>query len=123
MTDGENNDGAISMGQAIKLASDENIKIYTIGVGSPNVFFKMIAMTAPGVDEAAMKELAKTTKGQYFRAENTADLHKIYQFIDKLEPTSQDQNFIQETTDLFYIPLLLAIVLSMIIFYFVRGVK
>ncbi len=123
LTDGENNDGAISMGQAIKLASDENIKIYTIGVGAPNVFFKMISMSAPGVDEQAMKELAKLTKGQYFRAEDTAGLQKIYQIIDELEPTSQDQRYIQEATDLFYIPLLIAVVLSMLMFYLLRGGK
>ena len=79
LTDGENNDGSLSLGQAIKLASDEAIKVYTIGVGSPNIFFKALAMTAPGVDEVAMKALAKATKGQYFRAEDTADLQKIYE--------------------------------------------
>ena len=123
LTDGENNDGSISMGQAIKLAQDENIKTYTIGVGAPNVFFKMITMTAPGVDERAMKELATITKGQYFRAENTAELQKIYQVIDKLEPTSNDERFIQETTELYYIPLLLAVILGMIISYALRGTK
>lgn len=123
LTDGENNDGSISMGQAIKLAQDENIKTYTIGVGAPNVFFKMIAMTAPGVDEQAMKQLSSITKGQYFRAENTAELQKIYQVIDKLEPDINDERFIQETTELYYIPLLLATILGMLIFYTLRGAK
>lgn len=123
LTDGENNDGSLSLGQAIKLASDENIKTYTIGVGSPNIFFKALAFSAPGVDEVAMRELAKVTKGQYFRAENTADLQKIYQIIDELEPTSQDQRYIQETTELYYIPLLLACFTGMFIFYILRGVK
>ena len=80
-------------------------------------------MSAPGVDERAMKELAKITKGQYFRAEDTAGLQKIYQIIDELEPTSKDQRFVQEAKDLFYVPLLLAVVLSMLIFYFMRGAK
>ena len=123
LTDGENNDGSLSLGQAIKLASDEDIKVYTIGVGAPNIFFKALAMTAPGVDEVAMKALAKVTKGQYFRAEDTAGLQKIYQIIDKLEPTTDEQRFIQETTELYYIPLLLACFVGMIIFYILRGVK
>lgn len=123
LTDGENNDGSLSLGQAIKLASDEDIKVYTIGVGAPNVFFKALAMSAPGVDEVAMKALAKVTKGQYFRAENTDELQKIYQIIDSLEPTSDDQRFIQETTELYYIPLLLACFIGMFIFYILRGVK
>ena len=123
LTDGENNDGSISMGQAIKLAKDENIKTYTIGVGAPNVFFKMIAMTAPGVDEQAMKELAKLTKGRYFRADNTAELQKIYQIIDQSEPTLNDERFVQETTELYYIPVLLATLLGMLICYALRGTK
>lgn len=123
LTDGENNDGSISMGQAIKLAKDENIKTYTIGVGAPNIFFKMLSMSAPGVDETAMKELAKITKGQYFRAENTASLQKIYQIIDEMEPTSDDDRFIQKTTELYYVALLVAVFVGMIIFYGLRGVK
>ena len=111
------------MGQAIKLAQDENIKTYTVGVGAANVFFKMLSMSAPGVDEVAMKELAKITKGQYFRAENTAELQKIYQVIDKLEPTVNDERYIQETTELFYIPLLVATILGMLMFYVLRGAK
>ena len=123
LTDGESNDGSTSMIQAIKLAADENIKVYTIGVGAPNVFFKMMSLMAPGVDEKAMKDLAQVTKGQYFRAESTSDLQQIYKLIDKLEPTSQDQKFIQEATDLFYIPLLMAVLMGMIIFFFMRGSK
>ena len=123
LTDGENNDGLTPMGQAIKLARDEGIKIYTIGVGAPNVFFKMISLSAPGVDERAMNELAKLTEGQYFRAENTSELQKIYQIIDKLEPISNDERFIRETTELYYIPLLLAVLLGLSMFYVLRGAK
>lgn len=123
LTDGENNDGSLSLGQAIKLASEEDIKVYTIGVGAPNVFFKAIAFSAPGVDETGMKELARLTEGQYFRAENTAGLQRIYQIIDELEPTSDDQRFIQETTELYYIPLLVACFIGMFVFYVLRGVK
>ena len=109
LTDGENNDGSMSLGQAIKLAADEQIKTYTIGVGSPNVFFRMLSLAAPGVDEQELKALAQVTEGRYFRAENTADLQKIYDLIDRLEPSNHDERYVRETTELYYIPLLLAI--------------
>ena len=38
LTDGENNDGSLSMAQAIGLAEKEGIKIYTVGVGSDRNF-------------------------------------------------------------------------------------
>ena len=116
LTDGENNDGSLSIGQAIKLAAEEGIKTYTIGVGSADIFFKMLSLSSSGVDEQALKLLAKATKGQYFRAENTADLQKIYQLIDTLEPTSNDERYIKETTDLYYLPLLLAIATMFVAF-------
>ena len=117
LTDGENNDGSLSLGQAIKLAQDEKIKIYTIGVGKPGGFFgSLMGITLggnSGLDEAGLKALAAATKGTYFRAEDTAGLQKIYDTIDKLNPRLNDDRFIQETSELFYIPLLAAVLLSM----------
>lgn len=116
LTDGENNDGSLSLAQAIKLARDEKIKVYTIGVGSPEGYFSSfmgIQLGAPqGLDEAGLKELAEATKGTYFRAEDTGTLQKIYQTIDQLEPRLHEDKFVQETRELYYIPLLAAIFLN-----------
>lgn len=113
LTDGENNDGSLSLGQAIKMAADEGIKTYTIGVGSPNIFFGMLRLAAPGVDERELKLLAEATEGQYFRAESTADLQKVYDLINQLEPTDGDARYVRETTELYYLPLLSAIILGL----------
>ena len=121
LTDGENNDGSLSLAKAIKLAADEGIKIYTIGVGSANTFLKMFSLASSGVDEQGLKQLAQATKGNYFRAESTSDLQKVYQIIDTLEPTSNDERYIKETTELFYIPLLLAIITSFVLAFVYRG--
>ena len=123
LTDGENNDGSLSLGEAIKLAADENIKTYTIGVGSPHVFFNMLSIARPNVDEQGLNLLAKTTQGQYFRAENTSDLQKIYQLIDKLEAASNDERYIKEITELYYIPLLMVLLMLAIVIYFLKGAE
>ena len=120
LTDGESNDGRIPLNQAIKLAADEGIKIYTIGVGSTNEFFRMLSLSNPGVDEQALSALSDITKGQYFRAESTSDLQKIYQLIDKLEPNQKDDRYIRDTTELYYIPLLIAIISSLIFAYVLK---
>ena len=113
LTDGENNDGSLSLAQAIKLAKDEGIKTYTIGVGSPNIFFQMLALSPQTGDDKGLKELARQTKGQYFRAESTSDLQKVYDLIDKLEPTQGNENYIRETKDVFYLPLLGAVLVGL----------
>lgn len=124
LTDGENNDGSLSMAEAIKLAAQENIKIYTIGVGSPNLFFKMLtAVGLQGIDESELKDLAQMTKGQYFRASSAQDLQKVYQMIDALEPATEEERFIQEVDEIYYIPLLAAWILALIAVFMQRGRK
>ena len=112
LTDGENNDGSLSMQDAISLAEDENIKIYTIGVGNESAFIDSIFGIQFGIarnsalDEKSLKELAQKNKGRYFRAKDTQSLQKIYNEIDKLEPSLNQEQFVRETKELFYLPLL-----------------
>lgn len=126
LTDGENNDGSLSMPEAINLAKNENVKIYTIGVGAEasfiDSFFGMqIGFGNSGLDEASLKQLAQDTQGRYFRAKDTQSLQQIYNAIDKLEPSENNEQFSVETKELFYIPLLLAAILAFIMF--LRGPK
>lgn len=116
LTDGENNDGQLSLPQAIRLARDEGVKIYTIGVGTDSGFAASLMGFqiggGSGLDERSLKEIAQETQGRYFRARDTQSLEKIYAAIDDLEPTDEDQQFVQETYDWFYVPLLLAWLLT-----------
>ena len=119
LTDGENNDGSVSLPQAIKLARDEGVKIYTIGVGSDRAFSASflgirIGGGAPGLDEESLKEIAAETKGRYFRAKDTASLEKIYEAIDALEPSQSEGQVIQEVYEWYYIPLILAFLVALI---------
>lgn len=128
LTDGENNDGSLSLAQAVKLAADEKIKVYTIGVGSPRNFFGSFMGLAlggntAGLDEQGLKDLAAATRGTYFKAEDTAALQKIYNTINQLEPSNHDERYIRETKELYYIPLLGAILLSMLIILAVRRIN
>lgn len=46
------------------------------------------------IDEALMKEIAKTTEGKYFRATTNKKLEEIYNEINKLETTEiQEQKY------------------------------
>ncbi len=118
LTDGENNDGSLSLPQAIKLAQDEGVKIYTIGVGAEQAFHAsffgiQIGKSSP-LDEKSLQEIANATQGQYFRAKDTTSLEKIYEIIDKLEPTSNESQTVQEVTELYYCPLILAVILALL---------
>lgn len=110
LTDGENNDGSLSMAQAIDLAEKEGIKIYTIGVGADAGFISsFFSLRANELDEKSLKELAQKTQGNYFRAKDLNSLAEIYQRINELEPQNEDGGVIQDIRELFYIPLLIAL--------------
>ena len=118
LTDGENNDGSLSMAQAINLAEKEGIKIYTIGVGGQGNFMSsLLHLRSNELDEASLKELSKKTKGNYFRAKDLNSLAEIYQRIDSLEPQTNEGTVIQEIKEYFYVPLLVA--LALIVFLLV----
>lgn len=119
LTDGSNNAGAISPEQATDIAAERGITIYTIGVGADvmerrTLFGKERVNPSIDLDEDQLKRIAAKTGGTYFRARNTQELEKIYQEIDKLEPISRDQRSYRPQSELFYWPLALALLLSMI---------
>lgn len=122
LTDGENNDGSLSMAQAIDLAEKEGIKIYTIGVGGQGNFMaSLLNLRNNELDESSLKELSKRTKGNYFRARDLASLAEIYQRIDALEPQANEGTVVQEIREYFYIPLLIALALLLLLLFLPRS--
>ncbi|WP_438968616.1 vWA domain-containing protein [Nonlabens sp.] len=101
MTDGVNNSGFLDPKIASELATEFEIKVYTIGIGTngnapspyralPNGTFEM-RMAPVEIDEELMKQIAADTGGRYFRATNNQKLKEIYAEIDKLEKTEIEQ--------------------------------
>jgi Ca-activated chloride channel homolog len=95
MTDGQNTAGDIDPLTAIELAKSYAVKVYTVGVGMEGEV-PMQVQTPQGpvmvkqmtqIDEELLIDLAESTGGQYYRAQTSEDLKKIYDNIDKLEKT------------------------------------
>jgi Ca-activated chloride channel family protein len=97
MTDGVNNAGKVPPLTAAEAAQALGVKVYTIGVGTRGLapmprgvdFFgrKVYGQTQVDLDEKTLTGVAEKTGGEYFRADNTDTLRKIYERIDKLEKT------------------------------------
>lgn len=115
LTDGQNTAGNLNPNDALLLAREEGIKVYTIGVGSDNPrgfsLFNMGGAGGSNLDERLLKKIADDTGGLYFRAKDVAGLQQIYAELDKLEPVSADEQTFRPQSSLFYYPLLLAIIL------------
>jgi Ca-activated chloride channel family protein len=93
LTDGVNNRGQIAPLTAADLARSEGIRVHTVGVGRQGMaptpvqtpFGVRMQMMETDVDEPTLIEIARMTGGQYFRAEDTEGLARIYQEIDAME--------------------------------------
>jgi Ca-activated chloride channel family protein len=68
--------------------------VYTVGVARPGLVPVPVEEHTSGVttrleeskiDEETMQQIAELTGGLYFRAEQTSDLHQVYEQIDQLE--------------------------------------
>lgn len=96
LTDGINNRGEISPVTAAQLAKDNNIKVYTVGIGSNQDFYEVEDMfwgkrklqAEENLDEILLKEIAEKTDGEYFYAQTSKDLYEAFSSIDNLEKTS-----------------------------------
>lgn len=104
LTDGRENVPTPPAMEAAKAAKEFQIRVYTIGAGSPQRFVSVLGQTiaAPSdLDEELLKQIADTTGGQYFRAADTASLKRTYAQIDKMEKQKVETIVYEEWRELF----------------------
>jgi Ca-activated chloride channel family protein len=120
LTDGQSNSGQLSPEDAVKIAREKKIKIYTIGVGRRGlapfliedpVFGKRYVRHRVDMDEKSLKAIAKQTGGAYFKAENTHELEKIYDSIDQLEITAVKVKTFAQYNDFYHLVVIFALIL------------
>ena len=98
MTDGVSNvENAIPPQIAAELARSNDIKVYSIGVGTNGVALMptevdifgdlVFTETQVQIDEPVLREIAQSTGGKYFRATSNSSLEEVYSEINQLEKT------------------------------------
>lgn len=95
ITDGANNTGDISPLTAAEIAKKEGVRVYTIAVGKQGMVRQPVGILPDGsyyyatvksdMDPATLKQIAETTGGLYYAADNNNKLREIYKDIDRLE--------------------------------------
>lgn len=129
ITDGEDHEGDID--KAIELANEKEIKIYTIGLGSPDGA-PMPVFDSQGnrigyksdkdgntvltkLNEDILIEIAKKSGAKYFRGNNYEDhLQKIYEDLESLEKTEFGTKRISDYETRYYYFLIPAVLLMII---------
>ena len=123
LTDGKSNSGELSWQDAVKIAANRKVKIYTIGVGQKgkapflvsDLFGKRYVYHEVDVDLKALKTIAKQTNASFFQAKDLKSLGKIYEMINNLEKTKVDIEKWVEYKELY--PWFLVPGLILILFY------
>ena len=107
MTDGANTAGRVKPDQAANFAASQHLRIHTIGIGADSMqvqgfFGPQTINPSNDLDEKMLKNIAKKTGGEYFRAKSTSDLRRIYETLDKLEPAPAQSIWQRPITSYFH---------------------
>ena len=106
LTDGVNNAGNLSPIEAARLAKTLNIRVYTVAVGTYGNYTVQTPAGAQNLsqefDEGTLKEIARIADGEYFRAQDTSGLERIFEQIDKMEKTEIKKQTRVESAELFH---------------------
>ncbi len=126
ITDGEDHEGNVR--QAAKQAAEQGIRIYTIGIGTPEgapiriggdfIKDEMGNMVVSKLDEAMLQEIAETTSGLYVRAsKQSLGLNEVIDAINRMEQSELATIHFEEYNEQFPYFVALAFVLLLIEFY------
>lgn len=119
LTDGQNTAGNIEPLEALEIAKEAGVRVYTIGIGADEMMVRSIFGTrkvnpSADLDENLLTQIAEQTGGKYFRARDTEELQTIYEILDELEPVEDDPIQLRPQQALFQYPLGLALLLSLL---------
>jgi Ca-activated chloride channel family protein len=123
LTDGANTAGNVAPTAAAKVAADNHIVIYTVGIGADEMMLPGLFGSSLGarrvnpsadLDETTLRAIADTTGGRYFRARDPKELAEIYRLLDQLEPIADKQQTYRPERSLFFWPLGAALIGSLL---------
>jgi Ca-activated chloride channel family protein len=109
LTDGNDTASRVPPAHAADIARQHGLVIHTIGVGDPH------ASGENRVDLATLREVAGTTGGRFFRAEDGSELEAIYGEIDLLAPVKFQTQSWRPKLPLFHWPLGVAVLLTLLL--------
>ncbi len=85
MSDGQSNRGVPPL-EAARIARDLQVKVYTVGVGTPEGTFLNLGgrMIWVRLDEETLKEIAAITDGAYYHASTASELRRVYRNLGRV---------------------------------------
>ena len=107
LTDGNDTKSQVPPVEAARIAKKRNIRVHTVAIGDPTT------LGEEKLDEETLREVAETAAGSYFFAADHQQLAGIYEELDRIETRKVNVISHRPRRDLFYWPLLAAVLLSL----------
>ncbi len=82
--------------------------MHTVAIGDPT------AVGEQALDEKTLENIAATTGGGYFHANDTEELEAIYDHLDEINPRQVETQSYRPLRDLYYWPLAGAMLLTLL---------
>ena len=120
LTDGSNTAGNIDPEAASRYAVENNVRIYSVGIGSnKDVLFPRGPLDKPllaqlPLDEPLLKTIAANTNGKYYLANSSLGMQTTLDDIDQLEPVKQLTPHYAKRDPLYWLPLLIGLILLLL---------
>jgi len=96
---------------ALDMAKKEGVKVYPIGIGSPNEYNRNVLL-----------KIAKESGGVAFGASSASELKEVYKKIDELEKSKIKRESFTNTNYYFTFPLFISLI-SLMLYIFLRNTK
>lgn len=106
VTDGDNTAGVLQPAEAVALAQNRQVPVYTVQVGGDPATASHVDAAEPG-----LREIAARTGGRYYSAGNASALRDVIADIGELEKTLARPATRRAATQWYLLPMLLAVAL------------
>jgi Ca-activated chloride channel family protein len=110
LTDGNDTGSLVPPERAAEIARDQGVVVHTVAVGDPQ------AAGEQALDEATLRQVADSTGGDFFRAEDRGQLSEIYAELDALNPRQVETVSFRPRRELYPWPLGILLVTALLYF-------
>jgi Ca-activated chloride channel family protein len=115
LTDGNDTGSLVPPERAAEIALDNGVVVHTVAIGDPG------AVGEQALDEKTLEDIAATTGGGYFHANDRAELEAIYEHLDQINPRQVETQSYRPLRDMYHWPLAGSILLSLLYFLFLEA--
>jgi len=109
LSDGNDTGSLVPPVRAAEIAADSGVTVYPIAMGDP------AAAGEQALDEETLRAVAAATGGDYFRADDRAELERIYDRLDALNPRRVERQSYRPKRELYFWFLGFGLVLNMLL--------